>query len=236
MSNSHPKNKARIYEEARFFDNYASKHGVARLIEKNEYTRVLDLMSVEKGRNNDLVLSLGCGSGSFEEVLIERGFKVYGLDLSLKLLANCPFPVVMADCATLPFASGCSKKIFCFAVLHHLPQELYEKTLREIHRVLCPGGIFYAIEPKRNLMDYFSQPFCECLGLRTKTERHIILDKFTKVVRGVFSNSWVKVLPDLNYIAYSPMVKVINKAANTIFNSLPFTDKNKYFLMVASKK
>ncbi len=57
---------------------------------------------------------------------------------------------VVSDIAELPFQDGSVDAILCLAVLEHVPDPV--RIVREIHRVLRPGGVCYLTTP-------FMQPY-----------------------------------------------------------------------------
>jgi SAM-dependent methyltransferase/uncharacterized protein YbaR (Trm112 family) len=60
------------------------------------------------------------------------------------------FERVLAQMAELPFADGSFDWVFCCEVLHHNDRSTMTRALREIHRVLRPGGsLLIANEPLR---------------------------------------------------------------------------------------
>jgi SAM-dependent methyltransferase len=55
--------------------------------------------------------------------------------------------VVQGDAAELPFASNTFTSAIAVLVLHHLrSRDLQDRAFAEIHRVLRPGGRFYALD------------------------------------------------------------------------------------------
>jgi SAM-dependent methyltransferase len=55
--------------------------------------------------------------------------------------------VVQGDAAALPFADCTFSSAVAVLVLHHLrSSELQDRTFAEVHRVLQPGGLFFAFE------------------------------------------------------------------------------------------
>ena len=98
-------------------------------------------------RPNDIVLDLGCGNGRYLPLIKEKAGKYFGVDNSGELigLAKNRYPgenFQTADALELPFEDNFFDKIYCLAVLHHIPsEELRLKFFQEAKRVLKPGGI-----------------------------------------------------------------------------------------------
>lgn len=91
---------------------------------------------------NCRVLSLGPGkSGWTERKLLEQGASVVSGDLDhgnlLSLVALGAIGVRL-DATALPFASDSFELVTLFDVLEHIPND--KGALREIHRILKPGG------------------------------------------------------------------------------------------------
>ncbi len=110
----------------------------------------------------DRVLDLGCGEGR-HVILAYVAAEVHavGVDLSLEdlhttrerfaefALPDCPqrtFSLASASALRLPFADDTFDKVICSEVLEHI--EDYPAALREIDRVLKPGGLFCASVPR----------------------------------------------------------------------------------------
>jgi 2-polyprenyl-3-methyl-5-hydroxy-6-metoxy-1,4-benzoquinol methylase len=101
------------------------------------------------------VLELGCGTGYFTRELAVTGAQITAIDISLELLevarqrcspGNVQFEVGNAYAMTFPDETFDS--VVGSSVLHHLE---IEAALKEIHRVLKPGGSIYFTEP--NMMN-----------------------------------------------------------------------------------
>lgn len=95
------------------------------------------------------ILDLGCGAGRTTMALAERGFSVVGVDASRPMIdsarrAHPDGEYVVGDAANLPFRDADFENVlFSYNGLDVLrPQSLRYEALREIRRVLVPGGRF----------------------------------------------------------------------------------------------
>jgi SAM-dependent methyltransferase len=92
------------------------------------------------------VLDAGCGPGTLAADLIARGATVTGIDMSENLLAIARTRAVTAEfrrhdlTQPLPFPDASFDLVVSSLVMHYL--EDWVPPLREIHRVLAPGGRF----------------------------------------------------------------------------------------------
>lgn len=98
------------------------------------------------------VVEVGCGSGRFiASVQAARpDLRCAGVDLSQTAIAQARargslvrFEVGSAD--ALPFADGSQAAVLMIDVLEHLPD--MEVGLREVRRVLAPGGVLHLVFP-----------------------------------------------------------------------------------------
>lgn len=108
-----------------------------------ERPAVLSLLPPVAGRR---VLDVGCGSGWYAEVLVERGAIVTAIDVSQKMVAFTRVRlgdrarVLQADLGQpLDFADATFDLVLCPLVLHYL--EHWEPVCAEFHRVLKDGGV-----------------------------------------------------------------------------------------------
>jgi len=89
------------------------------------------------------ILDLGCGTGITMEEFRRHG-RILGVDLAWEALLHVrkrdpAFALVQADLAGLPIAAGSVEVVLAFDVLEHLADDA--GAVREIHRVLRPGGV-----------------------------------------------------------------------------------------------
>ena len=98
-----------------------------------------------------LILEVGCGLGSDGLKLLRSGYRVVETEIAPGSLGearrlhhdhgfsdSCAH--LLADAENLPFAEGTFDGAFMVASLHHLQEPV--SCLREIRRVIKPGGIF----------------------------------------------------------------------------------------------
>ena len=97
------------------------------------------------------ILELGCGAGYFTKELARSGAEIMAVDLSADLLeiakANCPASNVryeFQDACALTYSNATFDSVVGSSILHHLE---VEPAMREIRRVLKPGGTIYFTEP-----------------------------------------------------------------------------------------
>jgi SAM-dependent methyltransferase len=99
---------------------------------------------------NDRVLDLGCGPGADTKVLREHTEHVIALDLSPSMIGKASGDTpdasfLAADGQALPFPNNTFDAVWMRLVLIHTPEPA--ATMREIARVLKPGGRVVLTEP-----------------------------------------------------------------------------------------
>lgn len=96
-------------------------------------------------RRPGAVLDLACGAGRHTAVLRRRGYRTFGVDLSLTLLAHARrLPRAAGDMRSLPFAPGSFDWVLNFFTSFGYFEKERENflVLEEIVRVLAPRGRF----------------------------------------------------------------------------------------------
>jgi SAM-dependent methyltransferase len=89
------------------------------------------------------LLDLGCGYGGYSRALRAAGAEVIPVDL-FRPEASLLF-FIRGDALTLPFADDTFPLVFCASLLEHVPHP--RLLLKEIKRVLRPGGLAYISFP-----------------------------------------------------------------------------------------
>ena len=113
------------------------------------YNRLLSL-------DNKHILELGCGSAEITRNIATSGAgrKITALEVDEiaheKNLQIGDLPTVtfaIAGAPKIPLADASVDVVFMFKSLHHVPLDLMDLSMREISRVLKPGGLAYISEP-----------------------------------------------------------------------------------------
>src|SRR5689334_8934440 len=115
-------------------------------------------------RNGMRVLEVATGSGEMFRRLVKANpdGRTFGLDLSPNMAAHtlrvarkaCPQAEAhcgAVDVRSLPFRSGSFDAVMCCYLLELLSQDDIQRTLREIRRVLRPGGRFSLVVIGQNV-------------------------------------------------------------------------------------
>jgi SAM-dependent methyltransferase len=104
--------------------------------------------SKELQRKNIRILDAGCGTGYNLAYYSAGGARdIYGLDFAEAALAWVKKrgfrQIAQASITEIPFKSETFDVVFSFDVLQQLPSDINEAGIREMHRVLKPGGFFF---------------------------------------------------------------------------------------------
>jgi len=108
------------------------------------------------------VLEIGCGCGSEAERFVRAGAYYTAVDLTNAALsitrrrfqlANLKGRFVQGDAENLPFPDGSFDFVYSHGVLHHTPDT--PRAIREVHRVLSPGGRAVVMLYYRDSFNYY---------------------------------------------------------------------------------
>lgn len=107
------------------------------------------------------LLDIGCGTGYVAALYAQGGARVTAVDiaersveLTKKRLAwkSLEADVRLSNAERLPFEDGTFEVVTSFGVLHHTPDTA--RALREVHRVLQPGGVTHLMFYHRDSFAY----------------------------------------------------------------------------------
>ena len=113
---------------------------------------IVDLLNRHPGDAQHLhVLDVGCGVGKTDGFLFPRVGTLTGIDVSPASVArarreNPKVHYEVYDGAALPFKDASFDAAFLICVLHHVPPAGRGGTLKEVFRILKPGGILLIFE------------------------------------------------------------------------------------------
>jgi 2-polyprenyl-3-methyl-5-hydroxy-6-metoxy-1,4-benzoquinol methylase len=139
------------YDDA-FMDKMAGEY-----LEQTRWTRLRlrALLPLVDPRPGDRILDLGCAAGALTHFFSERGATVIGIDSEAKAIekARSLFPDLQfeqADVARLAQADHSIDKAVAGDLVEHLDEPTLNAMLRELRRVLVPGGTLsiYTPNPK----------------------------------------------------------------------------------------
>jgi SAM-dependent methyltransferase len=112
--------------------------------DKDDHARLLlDLLGgVRPARRGETILDLGCGQGRMVEAFRRRGLAASGCDYADRLgppPGNDGLKVIAGDPYHLPFPDRSFDYVVSWQVFEHVMD--LDPVLREIRRVLAPGGV-----------------------------------------------------------------------------------------------
>lgn len=123
---------------------------VTDVVQESEvYNRLLPL-------HKATIIELGCGAAVHTRAIAESGLPAHILACEIdtvqheKNLAIDDLPSVTfahAGAQAIPTEDGSADIVMMFKSLHHVPLDLMDASMKEIRRVLRPGGLAYISEP-----------------------------------------------------------------------------------------
>ena len=167
-----------------FFDaiapNYADAHGKA---DRALSDRLALIESLLAGTCRDTLVEIGCGTGLHLFPLAGSYQRVIGTDLSPAMITRAEairrkhpqapriqLRVDPAEClATV--AADAADAVLCVGALEHMPDKA--TVLRQVYRILKPGGAFVCLTPNGDYVWY--RQLAPRLGLSI---RHLSTDRF----------------------------------------------------------
>lgn len=146
---------------------------------------LLDQAAVQSAHR---VLDIGCGTGTLA-ILIKRQHRdveVVGIDPDSKALARAKRKAARAAVSIrfdrgsadeLPYSDGSFDRVFSSFMFHHLQADQRERTLREMRRVLAPGGSIHLLDfvrPEEHAAGWWTGLFHSSPRLRDNSDSRIL--------------------------------------------------------------
>lgn len=117
------------------------------------YSRFVNVM--RHVGSGERVLNVGCGDGHYNIFLANRFKEVYGIDvnptdiaIAKKVYHQKNIMYFIASATSIPFPDNHFDRVVCIEVLEHVKD--HKQAIREIARVLKPGGIGIVTVPSEN--------------------------------------------------------------------------------------
>ncbi|GAB2746543.1 class I SAM-dependent methyltransferase [Kitasatospora kifunensis] len=162
------------------------------------------LVEEELARTSGTVFDIGCGNGKFVSRLRKDrpDLQVVGIDISVGILAGVEKPVLVADAQTLPFADDSADAVLALHMLYHVAD--IEATIKEMARVLRPGGVLIASTnsdtDKQELDRLWTRAAGEILGVpkgpaRVSLSSRFSLEKAPRYLGAEFNEIRIQQLP-----------------------------------------
>lgn len=127
------------YELTEFFSPITAKR----------YHAILDGFDHLKQTNN--LLDIGAGNGFFAEIAIQRGWSVYGTELTdetINIAAQKGVKMAKGKLENLDFEPNSFDVVVCIEVIEHV--SFPKSFVSEIHTILRKGGVVYITTPNFN--------------------------------------------------------------------------------------
>jgi len=137
-----PSNRSLSFDQAAGY--YDQTRGLPEPMASTGIQALLEHLRGQAGRSARL-LEVGTGTGRIAVPLLERSANLFGCDLSSKMMARqmAKWPaarLALADATALPYPAAAFDGVLTIHVLHLIGD--WRGALREIQRVLRPGGVF----------------------------------------------------------------------------------------------
>ncbi len=148
------RNLARQQTEGReFYSEEFDPKEIETILQDRMAKTKKEIESLKEQYNISTYLEIGAERCQ-RSLVLENDLEMEGIafDISFDMLKSCDFYAnkfnlrkiparICGDANALPFASNSVPFVFCYETLHHFPNPL--PILKEIYRILTPGGIFY---------------------------------------------------------------------------------------------
>jgi ubiquinone/menaquinone biosynthesis C-methylase UbiE len=118
------------------------------------HRQLIDQAQIQPGQR---VLEIGCGTGNLTTLVkaLHRAVEVVGLDPDTKALDRARRKAERQRVSValdrgfsdeLPYPDESFDRVLSALMFHHLERDVKERSLREIHRVLKPGGSLHLLD------------------------------------------------------------------------------------------
>ena len=122
-----------------------------RLIDDLQFRAVRRALALSNARPGERILDVGCGTGRWLRRYQDLGLSATGVDATTPMLRlarglGTITPVVVGEAQRLPFKDAHFDLISDVTVVQHIPASFQTEAVREMARVLKPGGHMILME------------------------------------------------------------------------------------------
>jgi ubiquinone/menaquinone biosynthesis C-methylase UbiE len=136
-------------------DKYSQEHIAGKSSDefrKQGFWPLLQKHLDKKGR----ILDVGCGIGGWILFLKEEGYNVEGIDIAPRTVRalteyDPDLKIKVASMTAIPYADDSLIGVLAIGTLEYVENKVPE-ALREVNRVLSPGGVFFMEVPIANVL------------------------------------------------------------------------------------
>jgi ubiquinone/menaquinone biosynthesis C-methylase UbiE len=181
-----------VGDQEKYWDK---KSSVYSRLNRNHEKKIQKIITLLELKNNFRVLEVGVGTGDHAKMFLDktscekkegRTIHFTGIDISKKMIEhasrklevhkskNDNISLMIENGEKMNFADNTFDGVFCAAALHHL--ENPERGVKEILRVLKPGGRFVLMEP--NL--WFPKNLLQTIFIKEERNNKYITKKYYK--------------------------------------------------------
>lgn len=156
-------------------------------------------VSLVRETRGDYLLDIGCGNGWLARAA-GADHRYIGIDVAWQDGPPAELTVVQADARALPFADECFDIVTIFEVIEHVPAGTEPAVLREVRRVLRPGGMLLLSTPNGHAAATLLDPAWWLRG-----HRHYHADSLARLLGGTgFTDLTLWILGGLREALYVP--------------------------------
>lgn len=172
--------------------------------------------------NCKTMLDIGCSWGRWSISAAKKGFITFGIDHSLESIlaarrvarqVGVEVYYLVGDSRYLPFKDNSFDYVFSYSVLQHFSKENVFRTLKEISRVLKPGGISLIQMPNKfgfrnifnQLINKLKKPDVFDVRYWTIGELKNVFSEFIGETY-VFSDAFFNLNPDVKNVRFLPVL------------------------------
>jgi len=136
----------------KLYSGFAQAHFARPAVRALRRHMVERILRVTGASTRSRVVSLGCGIGDTELLLVPHVKEVVGVDLSPKAIVQARADAAALGIANAHFEEGSAAEgrfdvAIAIFFLHHLPHGPLAELPRKLAEMLAPNGVFYSLDP-----------------------------------------------------------------------------------------